>query len=119
LRKNWSAKQRRSWVKQHRHLLLKGQVSKVINAVRELCRGLHSKALRTEREYFVKNQYRMDYARLKAHHWPIGSGAVESAIRRVINLRLKGPGIFWYRENAETMFMLRAYYKAGRWNLLK
>jgi hypothetical protein len=119
LRKNWSAKQRKSWVKKHRHLLLKGQVSKVINAVRELCRGRNSQAIRTEREYFVKNQHRMDYARLKANHWPIGSGAVESAIRRVINLRLKGPGIFWYRENAEAMLMLRAYYKAGRWNLLK
>ncbi len=119
LRKNWSAKQRKSWVKKHRHLLLKGQVSKVINAVRELCRGRNSKAIRTEREHFVKNQYRMGYARLKANHWPIGSGAVESAIRRVINLRLKGPGIFWYRENAEAMLMLRAYYKAGRWNLLK
>ena len=61
----------------------------------------------------------MGYARLKANNWPIGSGAVESAIRRVINLRLKGPGIFWYRENAEAMLMLRAYYKAGRRNLLK
>jgi hypothetical protein len=119
LRKSWSAKQRKSWVKKHRRLLLKGQVSKVIDAVRELCRGRNSKAIRTEREYFVKNQHRMDYARLKANHWPIGSGAVESAIRRVINLRLKGPGIFWYRGNAEAMLMLRAYYKAGRWNLLK
>jgi hypothetical protein len=26
---------------------------------------------------------------------PIGSGAVESGIRRVVNLRLKGNGIFW------------------------
>lgn len=119
LRKGWSAKQRKSWVKKHRRLLLKGQVGQVIDAVRELCRGRNSKAIRTEREYFVKHQHRMDYAHLKANHWPIGSGAVESAIRRVINLRLKGPGIFWYRENAEAMLMLRAYYKAGRWNLLK
>ena len=119
LRKHWSAKQRKAWVKKHRRLLLKGHVSQVIEAVRELCRGRNSRAIRTEREYFVKNQYRMGYARLKANHWPIGSGAVESAIRRVINLRLKGPGIFWYRENAEAMLMLRAYYKAGRWNLLK
>ncbi len=119
LRKNWSAKQRQAWVKKHRRLLLRGHVSQVIEAVRELCRGRNSKAIRTEREYFVKNQHRMGYARLKANNWPIGSGAVESAIRRVINLRLKGPGIFWYRENAEAMLMLRAYYKAGRWNLLK
>ena len=61
----------------------------------------------------------MAYDKLKALKLPIGSGGVESAIRRVINLRLKGPCIFWYRENAEAMLMLRAYYKAGRWNMLK
>ncbi|WDP87347.1 MAG: hypothetical protein HUN05_21320 [Desulfobacter sp.] len=36
-----------------------------------------------------------------------------------LNLRLKGPCIFWYRENAEKMIMLRSFYKAGRWNCLK
>jgi hypothetical protein len=51
---------------------------------------------------------------------PIGSGAVESAVRRVINLRLKSPCIFWTEETAEEMLLLlRAYYKSGRWNLLK
>ena len=44
---------------------------------------------------------------------------MESAIRRVVNLRLKGPAIFWHRESAEAMLMMRSYYKAGRWNLLK
>ena len=50
---------------------------------------------------------------------PIGSGGVESAIRRVVNLRLKGPCIFWLKENAEALLILRSYFKAGRWNLLK
>lgn len=119
LRKSWPAKQRLRWIKRHRRLLLKGQVEQVVAAVCELCRGRHSKAIRTEREYFVKNTARMAYDKLKALKLPIGSGGVESAIRRVINLRLKGPCIFWYRENAEAMLMLRAYYKAGRWNMLK
>lgn len=50
---------------------------------------------------------------------PIGSGGIESAVRRVVNLRLKGPSIYWKRENAEAMLFLRSYYKAGRWNILK
>ena len=50
---------------------------------------------------------------------PLGSGAIESAVRRVVNLRIKGPGIFWMKENAEAILLLRSYYKAGRWNLLK
>jgi hypothetical protein len=56
----------------------------------------------------------MAYPALKALQLPIGRGAVESAIRRVVNLRLKGPCLFGYRENAEKMLMLRAYYQAGR-----
>ena len=36
---------------------------------------------------------------------PLGSGAIESAIRRVINLRLKGNSISWYEENAEGMLV--------------
>jgi hypothetical protein len=36
----------------------------------------------------------------------LGSGAIESSIRRVINLRLKGNGIFWLEENAEAILAL-------------
>ncbi len=119
LRKGWSAEERQTWVRKHRGLLLKGHVGQVVEAVRQLCRGRRSKAVSTERNYFIRNQQRMDYPTMKTLSLPPGSGAVESAIRRVVNLRLKGPCIFWYRENAEKMLMLRSYYKAGRWNLLK
>jgi len=40
---------------------------------------------------------------------PVGSGAIESAIRRVINLRMKGNSIFWKQENAEGMLLLRGF----------
>jgi hypothetical protein len=100
-------------------LLLRGEVDQVIAAVRTLCRGRNSKAIRTHREYFIKNQSRMAYAKLIALKLPIGSGAIESTVRRVVNLRLKGPSIFWCRASAEAILLLRSYYKAGRWNLLK
>jgi hypothetical protein len=73
----------------------------------------------TERDYFVRNRQRMAYQTVRALKLPIGSGAIESAIRRVVNLRLKGACIFWGKDNAEKILMLRAFYKAGRWNLLK
>jgi hypothetical protein len=57
----------------------------------------------------------MDYARFQRRGLPIGSGAVESAIRRVINLRIKGPGVLWHEENAEGMVLLRAAALSGRW----
>ena len=119
LRKDWSAQARARWRTQQRRFLLQGQVEQVIAAVQALCRGRHSKAIRTQRNYFIKNQGRMAYAKLIAMKLPIGSGAIESTVRRVVNLRLKGPSLFWCRANAEAILLLRSYDKAGRWNMLK
>ena len=60
----------------------------------------------------------MAYAKLKAMKMPIGSGAVESAIRRVINLRLKAPGTFWTRDMAEYFLFLRSQLLSGRWDIV-
>ena len=119
LRQDWSAKARTRWRTHQRRLLMRGEVAQVITAVRDLCRGRNSKAIRKHREYFIKNQHRMAYAQLMALKLPIGSGAIESAVRRVVNLRLKGPSLFWCRASAEAILLLRSYYKAGRWNMLK
>jgi hypothetical protein len=119
LRKDWSAKARTRWRTQQRHLLLQGEVGQVIAAVQVICRGRNSKAIRTHLNYLTKHQSRMAYAKLTAMKLPIGSGAIESTVRRVVNLRLKGPSIFWCRASAEAILLLRSYYKAGRWNLLK
>jgi len=37
---------------------------------------------------------------------------MESAVRRVISMRRKGPGIFRHEDTAETMRMIRAQYDA-------
>jgi hypothetical protein len=57
----------------------------------------------------------MDYDNYRRRGLPLGSGAVESAIRRVVNLRLKGPGLMWHEENAEGALVLRAAAITGRW----
>jgi hypothetical protein len=119
LRKNWSARQRHAWIRTQRRRLWAGHVAQVVEAIQVFCRGRNSKAMRTERDYFVRNRQRMAYQTVRALKLPIGSGAIESAIRRVVNLRLKGACIFWSKANAEKILMLRAFYKAGRWSLLK
>lgn len=58
----------------------------------------------------------MQYRTFVAAKLPTGSGAIESAVRRVVNLRMKGNGTFWRIENAEAMLMLRGYLKAGRFD---
>ena len=119
LRQDWSAKARNRWCHQQRRLLRQGEVARVIAAVRDLCRGRNSKELRKHRDYLIKNQSRMAYGELTTLKLPIGSGAIESTVRRVVNLRLKGASLFWCRASAEAIWLLRSYYKAGRWNLLK
>jgi hypothetical protein len=58
----------------------------------------------------------LNYATFRRRGLPLGSGAIESAIRRVINLRLKGNSIYWQEENAEAMLVLRGLVLSGRWN---
>ncbi len=59
---------------------------------------------------------RLKYPHFRSLGVPIGSGAIESSIRRVINLRLKGNGIFWRKENAEAMLQVRAQIITDRWD---
>ena len=110
---------KKKWIQKHRRMLLKGQTDQVIAAIKTFCRGRNSKDIATERNYFIRNQQRMNYQKVADLKLPIGSGAMESAIRRVVNLRLKGASIYWLETTAEAMLMLRSYYKSGRWNLLK
>ena len=58
----------------------------------------------------------MRYVTLEARKLSIGSGQVESAVRRVINLRFKAPGSFWTETTVSGLMHLRAAFKAGRWD---
>lgn len=119
LKRKWSRKKRKQWVTRQKRLLKNGGVQELIQHLQEAAKGTKSKLLQRELKYFVKHRSRLCYKEVAALKMPIGSGAMESAVRRVVNLRLKSPCIFWKEESAEEMLLLRAYYKSGRWNLLK
>ena len=80
-------------------------------------KGKREKALKKFKNYFAANRQRMRYAYFKENGLPRGSGHVESAIRRVINLRLKAPGTFWLKEMAECFLFLRSQLLSGRWEI--
>lgn len=116
----WTKDDKKRYLTTYRRKLKKGDIEGFFTFIKSLASASKvSKALKTAINYFVKNKARMAYDKIAALNLPIGSGAVESAIRRVINMRLKGPGIFWLEDTANEMLMLRCYYKAGRWNSLK
>ena len=57
----------------------------------------------------------LQYLTFRRRGIPCGSGAIESTIRRVINLRLKSNAMYWLEENAEAMFAIRALILCERW----
>jgi len=58
----------------------------------------------------------LKYPTFRSMGVPLGSGAIESSIRRVVNLRLKGNAIYWREENAEAMMQVRAQVVTNRWD---
>jgi hypothetical protein len=103
-------------MKKWKRLLFKGEIMGLGTSIRSVLRGKRLKAgLKKWEDYFVRNAQRMRYQYFKDHHIPCGSGHVESAIRRVINLRLKAPGTFWTQDMAEYFLFLRSQLLSGRW----
>lgn len=111
----WSDIQRKDWVKRMKGHLLNDEFQKVSDAIEELCLGRKAKKIRRLLPYLTDNQARLRYSNFRKQRIPIGSGAVESCVRRIINLRLKGNGIFWTLETAEGVLHLRAQMLSGRW----
>ena len=88
----------------------------MVATLRALAQGQPEEAeVWVEIAFLEKHEPHMRYDWLKYRGRPLGSGAIESAMRRVINLRLKGNGIYWREESVEGMLVLRAAVLTGRW----
>lgn len=66
--------------------------------------------------YLEKRQDHMQYPYFQAQGWPIGSGAVESGNKLVVEARLKGSGMHWARHNVNPMLGLRNAVCNDRWS---
>jgi len=110
-------KERRRLYGQCKKWLRAGQVGKVLAELTVRGGAVPKAALETELLYLEKHHSagHLDYDRFRHRGLALGSGAIESAIRRVVNLRLKGPGLMWRKENAEGQLVLRAAVLTERW----
>lgn len=113
-----SAVDRKAQLSRLRRLLKEGRLDEVLRYLEGLKRGSgqRTKAIEKEMAYLEKRRPLMRYDELVRKKLPIGSGAVESAIRRIVNLRVKGAGMFWTPENAEAVIYLRAQALTDRWD---
>jgi hypothetical protein len=99
-----------------RHQVRAGRSREVVAALRRMAQAQpYDSAVWVEIAFLDKHEAHLRYDWFRYRGRPVGSGVVESAIRRVINLRLKGNGIYWREENAEAMLVLRAAALTGRW----
>ena len=108
---------RKHWLTIQKRRLLNGEIGSVVMELEKLLSGRRTKDQATWMNYFRTHGIsfrRMDYSTSRRNQMPIGSGAIESAVKRIINLRVKSNSTYWLRENAETMIRLRAWLKAGR-----
>lgn len=110
-----SVAQRKGYFKQ----MKRGEIEAVLKAFKAQASNLKGeqrldfyKALM----YLESRVEKLNYQAAREEKLPLGSGAMESLIRRTINLRLKGNSIYWKLENAEKMLALRIYLKTGRWS---
>lgn len=62
--------------------------------------------------YLKSNEHRMDYPRYLKYGWQIGSGAIESACKRVVNQRMCMGGMRWGEAGSDAVAHLRALYQS-------
>jgi hypothetical protein len=68
--------------------------------------------------YIAKYEGMMGYRHHRSLGRTIGSGHVESMVKQLFSMRLKGPGMFWSEPGAQNVLHLRAAYIADRWDEL-
>ncbi len=110
------------WQRRAEALLAEGNPDAVISEIMD-CLPLVDSRRRDRREalqaiedlvrYYRANANRMKYRLYREDGLPIGSGAVESAHRHVLQTRMKRAGQRWALPNARRMARLRAGYRTA------
>jgi len=72
--------------------------------------------LQKDQAYLEKRIPHMQYPQYQAQHLPIGSGAMESGNKVVVEARLKGAGMHWARPHVNPMVALRDIECSNRWS---
>jgi hypothetical protein len=106
-----------AWVEPLKATLLTAGAAPIRTALRELAPPDPPAAeeVRKALGYFTTHAARMNYPQFIAQHLPIGSGAVESSCKTLIEERAKGAGMRWLKQDAQAVVSLRALWRSGHW----
>lgn len=109
-------KARQAWLELQRNLLLDSQLDKVLANVALLPVGADTSGKVCT--YLENNRLRMDYKSYLDQGWCIGSGAIESANKAIVQSRLKKSGQRWSKSGAQHVLDLRTCWMSGDWGRL-
>lgn len=112
-----SEAERVRWVQGPLEELRAGQVDTVVVAVQSLPVPTEAaaKLVATTAAYYTERREQMQYPAFRAAGLQIGSGLAESACKRLVGQRAKGPGMHWTVDGAQAISTLRAAYLSQRW----
>ena len=113
-RGSWSEAYRLDWLHTQKQRLKAGRIEEIAAVFHRLEKS-NPEAKDKDLDYWVRHRERLRFGRFRRRGLPCGSGAVESSVRRVVNLRLKGASVTWTEKHAEGVLHLRAHAKSGRW----
>lgn len=107
------------WLAQRQQELQQNQLAQVLAALAPHVEGAAvaeaAAPVRRCQRYLSQRAEQLNYRAALAAGLPIGSGAIESGHRSVVQARLKLTGAWWRRENAEKMLALRVVRANGEW----
>ena len=66
--------------------------------------------------YLENNKNKIDYSTYEYNGWFVGSGAIESSNKTVVQLRLKQAGMRWSVDGANYMIALRCMWESDHWS---
>lgn len=105
------------WLDLQKRNLLQGKHKEVCESVAKV-----SKAPKEERrktiQYLKTNEYRMHYDQYRNNGLMISSGAIESAHRTVLQVRMKRSGQRWSNQGCDKMIKLRVAHKSKKFNIV-
>jgi len=110
--------QRSQWVEEQCKVMLEDDVGKVIEVLKQLPESPNKKTEKQKHnliKYYHTNKKRMRYCAFLKRGLQIGSGAIESAHRNVLQQRMKLSGQRWTKKGFQQVSNLRAVYKSNNW----
>jgi len=109
-----------AWARKYAKLLRRGRIDAVLGMLAHARGGLaaaHGRKAATAIDkllgYLRPRRDQLLYMTFRHRGWPIGSGRIESLIKRAVNLRLKRNGAWWKTGNAERLLALRCAKLTG------